>query len=130
MWSDARFYFAEKGNVVGEDLYRALGRTEEGRYLVVFFIYKRNRTALATSARGMTPKELKRHGKNRSNRDPLPTQFKTIEEFTKFWETHDTEDYPEAWREIPVTISMRARKYPRIVLEPRVKQKINGDAII
>ena len=63
LWGDARFYFAEKGNVVGEDLYRALGRTEEGRYQVVFFIYKRNRTALVTSARGMTPKEQKRYGK-------------------------------------------------------------------
>lgn len=66
--------------------------------------------------------------KNRSNRDPLPTQFKTIEEFTKFWETHDTEDYPEAWREIPVTISMRARKYPRIVLEPRVARQLDKRA--
>ncbi|CAG0946505.1 hypothetical protein ANRL1_03056 [Anaerolineae bacterium] len=63
LWGDTRFFFAEKGNVVGEDLYRALGQTEEGRYLVVFFIYKRNHIALVTSAREMTLKERKRHGK-------------------------------------------------------------------
>ncbi len=60
---NSRFYFAEKGFIEGEDVYRALGRTEEGRYLVIFFIYKQNRTALVTSARDMTRKERNRHGK-------------------------------------------------------------------
>ncbi len=52
-----RFFFAQQGNVEGEDVYRALGRTEEGRYLVVFFAYKRNRSALVLSARDMTDKK-------------------------------------------------------------------------
>lgn len=59
----ARFYFGEKGNIEGEDVYRALGQTEEGRYLIVVFIYKRDGTALVTSAREMTSKERKRYGK-------------------------------------------------------------------
>ncbi len=63
LWGNARFFFAEKGNVEGEDVYRALGQTEAGRYLVVFFIYKRDGAALVTSAREMTPKERKRYGK-------------------------------------------------------------------
>ena len=63
LWGNSRFFFAEKGNVEGEDVYRALGQTEEGRYLVVFFIYKRDGTALVTSAREMTSKERKRYGK-------------------------------------------------------------------
>ena len=58
-----RFFFAQQGNVPGEDVYRALGRTEEGRYLVVFFVYKRNRSALVLSVRDMTQKERKRYGK-------------------------------------------------------------------
>lgn len=58
-----RFFFAEKGNVPNEDVYRALGRTEDGRYLVVFFIYKRDATALVLSARDMTSQERKRYGK-------------------------------------------------------------------
>lgn len=63
LWGRARFYFAEKGYVEGEDVYRALGQTAEGRYLTVFFVYKRDGTALVTSARDMKPKERKRYGK-------------------------------------------------------------------
>lgn len=66
--------------------------------------------------------------KNKTKRDPLPESFKTVEEFTKFWDTHDTEDYPEAWREVPVTISMKTRKYPRIVLEPNVARQLDKRA--
>jgi uncharacterized DUF497 family protein len=48
-----------KGRLHGEDVYRALGRTEAGRYLVVFFIYKRTGAALIVSARDMDRKERK-----------------------------------------------------------------------
>ena len=58
-----RFFFAQQGNVEGEDVYRALGRTDEGRYLVVFFVYKQNRTALVLSARDMTAKEKRQYEK-------------------------------------------------------------------
>lgn len=58
-----RISFVEKGNVRGEDMYLALGRTEEGRYLAVFFVFKRDRTALAVSARDMDSTERKRYGK-------------------------------------------------------------------
>lgn len=34
-----RIQFSERGDVRGEDLYRAIGQTDEGRYLVLFFIY-------------------------------------------------------------------------------------------
>ena len=60
---DVRFFFVEKGYIEGEDVYRALGRTEEGRYLIVFFIYKQDRSALVLSARAMTQKERRRYGK-------------------------------------------------------------------
>ena len=61
----------EKGKVEGEDLYNALGQTEVGRYLSVFFIYKRNRRALIVTAREMNTKEKryyvqrKRHSSSR-----------------------------------------------------------------
>jgi hypothetical protein len=35
---DAQFRFVEKGYRTGEDVYAALGRTEAGRYLTVFFV--------------------------------------------------------------------------------------------
>ena len=31
------FEFAERGRISGEDLYRAIGQTDGGRYLIVFF---------------------------------------------------------------------------------------------
>lgn len=58
-----RIFFVEEGNIEGEDVYLALGRTDEGRYLAIFFIYKKNRIALVTSARGMDSKERRRYGK-------------------------------------------------------------------
>ena len=38
-------------------MYRVLGRATAGRYLVVFFIYKRTGAALMLSARDMERKE-------------------------------------------------------------------------
>ena len=47
----ARFYSVEKGRRKGENVYAASGRTEAGRYLICYFIYKRDRRALILSAR-------------------------------------------------------------------------------
>ncbi len=51
----------QKGHIPGEDLYAALGQTEAGRYLVVFFIYKSTREALILSARDMNKKERRQY---------------------------------------------------------------------
>ena len=56
-----RFYWHEKGRVQGEDMYTALGQTEAGRYLIVFFIFKPPQRALIVTAREMTPAERKRY---------------------------------------------------------------------
>ncbi|MDQ3636329.1 MAG: BrnT family toxin [Acidobacteriota bacterium] len=50
---------AGKGNIKGEDLYVAYGQTEDGRYLVIFFIRKEKIAALPISARDMTKSERK-----------------------------------------------------------------------
>jgi uncharacterized DUF497 family protein len=59
--SKPRFRFVEKGLRSGEDLYAAMGRTQAGRYLIVFFVYKRNRAALPVSARDMSPPERRKY---------------------------------------------------------------------
>ncbi|MEK7729404.1 MAG: BrnT family toxin [candidate division KSB1 bacterium] len=41
----------------GEDVYKAYGQTEEGRYLFVAFIYKLDHRALILSARDMDESE-------------------------------------------------------------------------
>lgn len=61
--SEPRIYFVEKGHVEGADVYLGLGRTSEGRYLAIFFIYKGDRVALVISAREMDAKERKRYAK-------------------------------------------------------------------
>jgi uncharacterized DUF497 family protein len=43
------FQFAEKGDVPREDLYRAIGQTDAGRYLIVFLIHKQGGRALVIS---------------------------------------------------------------------------------
>ncbi|MCJ7435833.1 MAG: BrnT family toxin [Anaerolineales bacterium] len=58
-----RYRFIEQGNVDGENLYAALGRTDAGRYLIVFFIHKITGDALIVSARDMTNSERKIHAR-------------------------------------------------------------------
>jgi uncharacterized DUF497 family protein len=55
--------FVQKGHYPGEDMYAALGQTDAGRYLVVFFIYKKDKRALVLSARDMSSAERKRYAK-------------------------------------------------------------------
>lgn len=52
-----------KGLFRGEDVYRALGQTEAGRHLVVFFIHKQTGEALILSARDMDRKERRSYAK-------------------------------------------------------------------
>lgn len=47
----------QKGHAPGEDVYAALGQTDAGRYLVIYFVYKQTREALILSARDMDRKE-------------------------------------------------------------------------
>ncbi len=58
-----RLYFVEKGNRKDENVYVAFGQTDGERYLVVFFIYKKNRHALILSARDMTRAERRKYAK-------------------------------------------------------------------
>lgn len=55
----------KRGHFRREDVYRALGQTDVGRYLVVFFIYKLNREILILSARDMDEKERRYYAKER-----------------------------------------------------------------
>ncbi len=56
-----KFRYVENGLQPGEDVYAALGRTDAGRYIIVFFIYKKDKRALIVSARDMTRAERKKY---------------------------------------------------------------------
>lgn len=58
-----RFLFVEKGYRSGENVYAALGQTDAGRYLIVFFIHKKDSKALILSGRDMTKAERRKYGK-------------------------------------------------------------------
>lgn len=55
------FRKVQKGHIPGENLYAALGQTEAGRYMIVFFVHKTSQEALLVSARDMTKKEIKQY---------------------------------------------------------------------
>lgn len=52
-----------RGHVKGEDIYNALGRTESGRYISVFFVLKYRHDALILSARNMSFRERRLYAK-------------------------------------------------------------------
>ena len=56
-----RFRFVERGLREGEDVYVAAGRTDAGRFLLVFFVLKASGEALILSARDMSPAERRRY---------------------------------------------------------------------
>ena len=58
-----RIFRKEKGRVEGEHLYNALGKTESGRFLSVFFIRKLGSKALIVTARDMNKAERSRYAK-------------------------------------------------------------------
>ena len=58
-----RYRFIETGDVKGENLYAALGQTEESRYPIIHFVYKKTREALVIIAREMTKSERRTYGK-------------------------------------------------------------------
>ena len=63
--SNALFRYVENGHRRGENVYAALGQTEAGRYLIVFFIHKPDYRILVLTARDMTGPERKRYEKRR-----------------------------------------------------------------
>lgn len=56
-----QFRFVEKGHRTGENVYLALARSDVGRYLIIFFVYKLDRRALILSARDMTRTERRQY---------------------------------------------------------------------
>ena len=63
MSNRSHFRFVEKGHRPGENVYAAMGKTNGGRYLIVFFVYKTDKHALILSARDMTKSERRLYEK-------------------------------------------------------------------
>ena len=63
LFSSPFYRKVQRGHIPGEDVYMAMGRTDAGRYLVIFFIYKLTQEALILSARDMDRKERRQYGR-------------------------------------------------------------------
>jgi hypothetical protein len=61
LFSSPFYRKVQRGHIPGEDVYMAMGRTDAGRYLVIFFIYKLTQEALILSARDMDRKERRQY---------------------------------------------------------------------
>ncbi|MFZ3167505.1 MAG: BrnT family toxin [Candidatus Methanoperedens sp.] len=59
--NNPKFRYIENGLQPDENVYAALGRTNAGRYIIIFFIYKKDKQALIVSARDMTHAERKKY---------------------------------------------------------------------
>ena len=81
----------QKGHVPGEHLYAAYGQTESGRYLAVFFIYKRSGEALILTAQRAIWKVVS-EGPMSEDKGRIP-EFSSYEEMADFWDTHSLADY-------------------------------------
>jgi uncharacterized DUF497 family protein len=58
---EPRFRRLEKGHRPNEDVYSVSGKNDSGRYLIVFYVYKKDARALIISARDMTRSERKQY---------------------------------------------------------------------
>lgn len=61
LFSNPHYRKVQNGHTDGEHVYSAFGRTDAGRYLIIFFIYKLTHEALILSARTMTKRERKQY---------------------------------------------------------------------
>lgn len=59
--------------------------------------------------------------------DPIPEEFASYEEAAEFWDTHDPEDYPDAFRPVKATVELRRRRY-EIELDEEVVKMLRAAA--
>lgn len=59
--------------------------------------------------------------------DPIPDEFSSYEEAAEFWDTHDTTDYPYAFRTVEVKSELRQRHY-EVEIDSDVMKKLRARA--
>jgi len=47
----------------------------------------------------------------RKHVDPISEEFTSYDEAADFWGTHDTTDYPDAFRTVEAVVELRRRRY-------------------
>ncbi|MSS69906.1 MAG: hypothetical protein EXS64_00295 [Candidatus Latescibacteria bacterium] len=65
--------------------------------------------------------------RKRKEVDPIPEEFSSYEKAAEFWDTHDTTDYPNAFRDVDVVTKFRARHF-EIEIDGDVAQALRTQA--
>ena len=112
--SRAMFRFVEDGHRRGENVYAALGQTEAGRYLTVFFIHKPDHRILIVTARDEPRGKNSMTGSNDrkrvARRKSTVSKAKTYSEMGDFWDEHDLSDYWGSTRSVRAEVSMESEE--------------------
>ncbi len=59
--------------------------------------------------------------------DPIPEQFLNYEEAAEFWDTHDTTDYPDAFKNVEMQAEFRKRHF-EVEVDEDVMQALKKQA--
>ena len=59
--------------------------------------------------------------------DSIPEEFASYEEAAEFWDTHDTTDYPDAFRTVEAITELRERRY-EVEIDEDVAQTLRAQA--
>ena len=59
-------------------------------------------------------------------RDPIPANFKTLEEFDEFWSKHSLADYDDLQHDVDVTIKLGRRE--TVLLKPKLARELKRRA--
>jgi len=65
--------------------------------------------------------------KSKKERDPIPEEFKTIEEAAEFWDSHDLGDYWDLTRKADLEVDIQRRLF-LTALEPELAKKLTDCA--
>jgi len=65
--------------------------------------------------------------RSKKERDPIPEQFKTIEEAAEFWDSHDLGDYWDLTSEAGFDVDIRQRVF-LTALEPELAKRLTDCA--
>jgi hypothetical protein len=102
---DCKFFFKKKGKVDGENLYNALGTTDSGRFLSIFFIKKLGNKALIITARALI---IAREDDMKKNKD---IKEMSVMEASDFWDEHDFGEFDDVKMVRSIEFSLRKKKY-------------------
>ena len=58
------------------------------------------------------------------NRDPIPENFGSLEEFWEFWDKHSLADYEDKLRELDVEVNLQGEETEIIALDKGVVEQI------